>query len=215
MVVSTQVYAEHEDLALADTIRSLQDVDIGVVSDAGTDPDHEVYFFWFEAPDFGAVDSALEEDHTVAHFSTIFENEGRRVYRIEYTPEAKLISPPLTEIGGITLEAQNHLRGWLLELQFQDHAGIYELNEYVTDEEIRLDILELQQTEASHDRPDHGLTEPQREALIAAYVNGYYNEPRETSLETLAELLDISPTAVSGRLRRGSARLVEEVLVED
>lgn len=215
MPVSARVYTEHEDLALADTIRSLSDVEIGVVSDAATDPDHDVYFFWFETGDFERVESALAADHTVETFSTIFENDDRRTYRIEYTPRAKLISPPLAEVGGITRDARSHLNGWLLELQFQDHAGVFELSDYVTEEGIRLDILELQQTEETHEEPDFGLTDRQREALLAAYVNGYYDEPRDASLESLATLLDISPSAVSGRLRRGSARLVEEVLVDD
>lgn len=215
MVITAHVYAEHPDLALTHTIRSLGDVQLGVVSDAGTDPDHDVSFIWAEAADFDEVESALAEDPTVAEFSSIVENGDRRTYRIEYSGQAKLVSPPLTEIGGITQEARSHLNGWLLELRFQNHEGLYALDEYAKSEGIQLDVFDLQHTEDTHDRADFGLTDSQREALVAAFVNGYYDEPRETSLEELAALLDISPTAVSGRLRRGSARLIEEVLLDD
>jgi len=214
-VISARVYAEHPDLALTHTIRSLPDVDVGVVSDAGTDPQHDVYFFWFEADDFEAVERALKADHTVADYSVIVERGNRRTYRIEYSDEAKLLTPAMTEIGGITLESRSHSNGWVLRMHLTDHDGLYALSEYATEEGIRLEILSLKQTEETYDRFDLGLTAEQREALVAAFVHGYYDEPRRTSLEGLASLLEISPTAVSGRLRRASERLVEEVLVEE
>lgn len=214
-MISARVYAEHPDLALTHTIRSLPDVKIGVVSDAGTDPQHDVYFFWFEASDFDAVEAALEADHTVADFSVIVDRGDQRTYRIEYSDRAKLLTPAMTEIGGLTLESRSHSNGWELLLHLTDHDGLYALSEYATEEGIRLEILSLKQTEETYDRFDFGLTEPQREALVAAFVHGYYDEPRRTSLESLAALLDISPTALSGRLRRGSARLIEEVLLDE
>jgi predicted DNA binding protein len=214
-VIAARVYAEHPDLALTHTIRSLPDVDIGVVSDAGTDPQHDVYFFWFEASDFEAVESALDEDHTVADYAVIVEREDRRTYRIEYSEEAKLLTPAMTEVGGLILESRSHSNGWELRIHLTDHDGLYALSEYAAGEGIRLEILSLKQTEETYDRFDLGLTDEQREALVAAFVHGYFDEPRRTSLEGLASLLGISQTAVSGRLRRASASLVEEVLVEE
>lgn len=215
MVIKAHVYVEHPKLALAPTIQSLPDVEIGVVSDAGTDPDHDSSVFWITAPEFEAVEAALAADETVASFSTIAERDDQRTYRIEYSPEAKLVSPPLTETGSLTQEAVSHLNGWLLTLHFRDHDGLYALSEYAAAEDITVDIVDLQQTDGKADQPEFGLTEPQRDALVAAFVHGYYDDPRETSLEELAELLDISPTAVSGRLRRGSARLIEAVLLDE
>lgn len=215
MVIKANVYVEHPQMALAHTIRSLSDVEIGVVSDAGTDPDHNVNFFWVRAPEFDAVETALEEDPTVASFSAIVDMEEQRTYRIEYSDHAKLVSPPLTEIGSLTQEAKSHLNGWLLTLHFRDHDGLYALNEYAREENITIDVLDLHQVDGAGESSEFGLTEPQREALVAAFLHGYYDDPRETSLEELAEILDISPTAVSGRLRRGAARLIEHVLLED
>ncbi|MFB6219622.1 MAG: helix-turn-helix domain-containing protein [Halobacteriaceae archaeon] len=215
MAVSAQVYVRHPDLALADTIRSLPEADIGVVSDASTDPYNDAYFFWVRAPDFEAVEAALAADHTVAEFSRVAGGDRRQTYRIDYSPEATLISPLVADAGAVTVESRSHRKGWLLELRLESHDGLYELSERTGDRGIKLDVLELQQTDPLLDQPDLGLTDAQREALVAAFVNGYYDEPRETFLDDLADILDISPTAVSGRLRRGSARLVGEVLVDD
>lgn len=214
-MITTKVYAEHPDLALSHTIRSLPDVEIGVVSDAGTDPRNEVYYFWIEASDFDAVDAALEADHTVADFSVIVETETRRTYRVEYSDQALVVTPTITELGGLTLEATSRSGGWVLHLQLEDHAALYALNEWAREVGLRLDVLELQQRDTGNGRTDFGLTESQREALVGAFVKGYYDEPRESSLEELASLLGITPSAVSGRLRRGSAQLIESVLIEE
>ncbi len=56
------------------------------------------------------------------------------------------------------------------------------------------------------------LTEPQREAIAEAYRQGYYDVPREISLEELANELDISHQALSERLRRANRVLAGEQL---
>ncbi|SDX80769.1 helix-turn-helix domain-containing protein [Halopenitus persicus] len=215
MIVSTSVYVAHPDLALSPTIRALPDAEIGVVSDTGTDPVHDGHVFWVEAPDFTAFEEALAADHTVASFTSVTESDPRRTYRIEYTDAATLITPPVSAAGGLVLESRSHRDGWKLRLELQDHETMEELSAFADRNGIRFTVLELRQTEDPAEESAFGLTEPQIEALVNAYRNGYYDDPREITLEGLSELLGISRTAVSGRLRRGSARLIEEVLVDD
>jgi predicted DNA binding protein len=215
MVLSATVYVEHRDMALVPTIRALPEATIQVVSDAGTDPQHDVHYFRIEASDFDDVDAALADDHTVGSFRVILEEGDRRIYCVEYSDGVTLVTPAITEIGGLTLESRSDSNGWLLDLQLEDHDALYQLNEYASERGVHLDVVRLDHTAKTYDRRDYGLTEPQREALLAAYVNGYYDDPRRISLEELTEYLEVSPTAASGRLRRASARLVEEVLVDD
>lgn len=215
MVIATKLYVEHPDLPLTPTIRALPDVDLGVFSDAGTDPEHDVYIFWIEAPDFDAVEGALAEDHTVADFSVILESESRWTYRIEYSDDSMPITPAIVETGGLTVEARSYSNGWMLHLQLRDHDALFSLNEYAKENDVHLDILELHQTEGRDELLEFGLTESQREALVTAFVQGYYDKPRNASLEELASTLGISSTAASGRLRRGSAQLIEEILLDD
>ncbi len=214
MPISAQVYVKHPHLALAQTIRTLPDAEIGVVSDAGTDPQNDANFFWIEASDFEAVETALADDSTVAEFTPIITDDVRQTYRITYTPDTKLISPRVIEVGGIVVESRSYLSGWMLGLSLQNNEALYELNEYAKTEDIYFDVVELQHGHAVREVPDFGLTEAQRETLIAAYLHGHYDDPREALLEDLAELLDISRTAVSGRLRRGSANLIEAVIAD-
>lgn len=66
-------------------------------------------------------------------------------------------------------------------------------------------------TPASADRhAEDMLTAKQREAFLVALQSGYYERPRRTSQEEIAEELDISQGAVSKRLTAARRRIAEE-----
>ena len=215
MTISTTVYVAHPDLGLVPTIRSVDDIEIGVVPDAGTDPEHNVYFFWVEAPDFDVVEAALAADHTVDEHTVVSETPDRRTYRITYSDRATLISPVITEMDGLMLDSRSHSDGWVVELRLPDHNTLYRLGERADEMDIQFNVLEIHQDDPDAATSEFALTEPQIEALVSAYEHGYYDEPRETSLEELGSILGISRTAVSGRLKRASSRLIEERLDYD
>jgi predicted DNA binding protein len=54
---------------------------------------------------------------------------------------------------------------------------------------------------------EFGLAERQRDALITALEPGYFVVPREATTAELADELDVSPRAISQRLRRGIRNL--------
>lgn len=60
--------------------------------------------------------------------------------------------------------------------------------------------------------PGDGLTDRQYEALRTAYELGYFNIPRQASLEEVAAELDISASSVSERLRRAQTQLIQETV---
>lgn len=59
-----------------------------------------------------------------------------------------------------------------------------------------------------------GLTDRQREALVAAWDAGYYDVPRSGGIETVAAELDCAASTASALLRRAEARLVGDALDE-
>lgn len=59
---------------------------------------------------------------------------------------------------------------------------------------------------------DH-LTARQQEVIRTAYALGYYDVPRETSTEGVAEALDLDPSTVSEHLQRAEQNLVDDILI--
>lgn len=65
------------------------------------------------------------------------------------------------------------------------------------------------------ERPKTGqysYTDEQQETLLTALELGYFEIPRETSLEEVANVMNISTDAVSEQLRRGQANLVHDTM---
>jgi predicted DNA binding protein len=61
--------------------------------------------------------------------------------------------------------------------------------------------------------PWFGLTDPQREALVLAVEEGYYDIPRTCTTVELAEELGISDQAVTERLRRAINTLTKNTVL--
>ncbi|MDG5776100.1 helix-turn-helix domain-containing protein [Haloarculaceae archaeon H-GB1-1] len=214
MTIIAKVYFSHPDMALANVIMTLPDLEFRVLQEVSTDPEHDQYFIVVETDDVEGLEEALDGDHTVASAQRMSEYDDQLVYGIEFAPQAILLASRVTSEGGFSLEAHRHDEGWIERWQLPDRESLREIWEFAQDEEFTLDIRELYRI-TDQDRLDSGtLTDQQRRTLAVAYANGYFDEPRDITLEGLAEELDISPTAASGRLRRGMKKLVESSIHE-
>ncbi|GAD52741.1 bacterio-opsin activator domain-containing protein [Halarchaeum acidiphilum MH1-52-1] len=204
----------HEDLALTPTILAHASDELRVVSQSATDPETGQFFFLVEGADAG-FEAALDADHTVSDWTLVAEEGGTRVYRIGHPDDAILLSPMVTEVGGLMLESKSAERGWTVRLQLADREALSELWEFCEREGVDFELKRTFRQEGWASGEPSTLTDAQREALVTAYERGYFDEPRGASLADLADALGISPTAVSGRLRRGTAQLVESSLLEE
>jgi predicted DNA binding protein len=213
MSLITIVHIAHEDLALSPTIRECPDVRIRVMSQSVTDPDTGLFFFYVENGG-EAFEAAIERDHTVVEWMQVSDTDSGTVYRLEHTPETLLLSPKTIELGGLMRDATSDSTGWTVRLQFEDREALSQLWEYCQEAGITFDLQRLFRDQSWVDAELTALTDPQLDALVTAYEEGYFEEPRTSSLEELAAQLDISPTAVGGRIRRGTAALIETTLTE-
>ncbi|WP_458210176.1 helix-turn-helix domain-containing protein [Haladaptatus sp. NG-SE-30] len=207
----------HPDLALIPTIRTVTDYSIQVVPHSATDPETGMFFFLVKNEEgvFESFEQALDDDHTVEK-SLLVSNSGiTRLYRLCHTDETKLISPKTIEVGGLMIEAESNRRNWAVKLQLPDRDALATLVDFCENECISFELARMYRQDELMVGQPMKLTKAQRTALVAAYEQGYFKEPRDTSLENLADQLEISPTAVGGRLRRGMDELIRAILIEE
>lgn len=219
MAIVTEVRFAHERGALAHTINQAPDVEVNVVPEASTDPEQNLYVFRFEGIDSASVRDLLEADHTVHRIQpmTGFEEE---LWGVVFAEETELMGPLVTSHDGFVLEAQSSspeddLRGWYEEWLLPDRRALHDIWQRAREDGFDFEVLEFR--EQGREDPKYtgpnDITEEQREALLMAFERGYFEEPRETSLEELATELDVSASAVGARLRRGMKSLVRSSLV--
>lgn len=222
MVIVTEVRFAHEDGVLTATFSRLSDLDATVVRETSTDPGQTVYVLRFEYDGPADIRQVLAEDPTVRNVEPMSGFETQKLWAVEFTSDAKFLNPEVTGEDGFVLDARSsnageQPRGWHEHWLLPDREALHDIWQYAREEAFEFEVLAFRnqgRTDPEYPGPT-APTDEQREALVAAYEQGYFVEPRETSLEELADSLDLSPTAVGGRLRRGMKALIGMTVVVD
>jgi predicted DNA binding protein len=168
-----------------------------------------MHYFIINTDSIQEFEEKVESDHTVATVQKVPSYENQPVYRIEFTPDTLLLGSIVTEENGFALNAYRHSEGWIERWQLPDHESLEKIWNFADDQSFMFEICEIHQVSNCGNGENHGLTKKQQKLLAIAYTNGYFDRPREMTLEEIAEKLDISTSAASGRLRRGLKKLIE------
>ena len=95
---------------------------------------------------------------------------------------------------------------------FTDRDSLSSFYELV-DEDLSLDLVRVFERSNTATYGEFELTDEQRDALVHAFEMDYFAVPKRATIEEVAASLGISPQAVSQRLRRGHANLIESALI--
>lgn len=215
MSITAKIHIEHELLALIPTVQRLGDISIRVITQGNTDPGSTVFPFFIEYDDRERLEAALDEDPTVEAYKCVdWMGEGG-IYYIEHTEQTELISTVATGVNGFLIHTETADGGWRVRLLLPNREALSEIWEYARTNDISMEILEIYGNSNTNDETSYGLTEEQRVALKTVYEHGYFNEPRDISLDEAAAEIGLSSTAMSGRLRRGMRNLISSTIADD
>lgn len=177
------------------------------------------------------VEAALADASFVESFSVLDDGDGGRASGGDGGPRRYKVRPAvgLDEYWADELDDVAELRalaetdsdvdcirvapwGWVQRGWFADRETLARFREFWGSVGgFRLRRL----TPDAGDAPgDGGLTDRQREALVTAHELGYFDVPRGCSLDAVADELGIGASALSERLRRAQARLVETTVAQ-
>ena len=220
MAVLATVQFTHEDGALVHTLQELPELGVRVLREAGTDPENPTSVFMFDGGSLDTIETALAADPSVEMTHPMPNYQGRHVFGIEFTSETRLLAPLVTEQRGFSLEAKRTkpdagMDGWWERWLFPSREGLNTVWKRARAEDFQFNIVSINEFHPEGSAETGALTQEQRDTLLFAHKQGYFEEPRKTSLEDLASKMDLSSTAVGGRIRRGVNALVKSTVVQD
>jgi predicted DNA binding protein len=199
------------EIALSETARQLPDVYFYVEQTAMADTD-DTLNLWIATDDPSAIDGALEDDPSVTDHERLKGNDDEYLYRVTLAKEVRLVRELVHGYDGTITEVYGDADGWTLEVRFPDRERFSELDDEFEGFGIHPTYETIESIDDSEDEPMNVLTDSQRRSIELAVDRGYYQVPREVSLQELAREMDISHQALSERLRRAEKRLAEEKL---
>jgi predicted DNA binding protein len=133
--------------------------------------------------------------------------------RAEWESEYFGVLSALAETNIVVLSGVGTIDGWHFEVRGESREAISEFRTSCQSHDIPIEITAVHALLPVQDS-GYELTETQREALVSAYEHGYFDSPRESSLEEIAAELGITQQSLSSRLRRGHRRLIEGALID-
>lgn len=175
-------------------------------------------YFWVISSDGRLAEIlALFESFTEIRSVTLLEAlDGKGLFEIDWHPGHLGLLDALARSDVTVLSAKGSAHGWLFELRSANRSEFATFQQHCRQLGISVSLAHVSELSELRAGTVHCLTDEQREALELAYSEGYYDDPRGTTLEALADQLGISRQALSARLRRGYRALIEQgVLYHD
>lgn len=174
-----------------------------------------VPFFWVWGDDLEGFDDRLRAEPAVSTGRPLARTERGALYRIEWTGEMSTVVRGLFDLEFTLLSGEADAKRWRFEIRFGDGDAASAFQSYLIDHGVPHELTRVHGLTDLSSHAGTGLTEKQRETLVAAYDGGYFSVPREMTIEELADGLDIASSSASDRLRRAVERLVEGTMIAE
>ncbi len=212
MSVFGEFYVPSNAFALHETLNSVSDMVIEIERVVATDEVLAPYF-WVSGEQPATFEDAVADDPTIQNLEQLDEFQETALYRAEWTSHVQSIVYIYTEINAVVLEATGSNERWELRIRFDDREQLDKFQEYCHENEIAFNLQQLYDLSQPKTGGQYGLTPKQQEALVKAWEEGYFETPREASLEDVAEQLDITQQSLSKRVHRAHQSLIGNTLI--
>ena len=168
-------------------------------------------YFWVRGVETENIEGAFEPHSGVSNIRLIDNVEDEYLMRAEWEPAYFGVLSALAKAKVVVLSGIGTKDEWRFEVRGETQDAIADFRRYCQKNDVPIAIRAVHAMLPIQGE-GYELTETQREALVLAYERGYFNTPRESSLEEIATELDITQQSLSSRLRRGHRRLIAATL---
>ena len=210
---------EKEARVLRDTLAAVPDVTVTVDGVQWLPESPTKVHFEAGGGDLDAFERALADDPTVTAFRRLSDVANGRLYSATLSSDGRDESTYhlVADQDGLVLHMTARGDTARIRARFPTREALFAYREACQARGIafRLDRLFTEEPGATAGADRFGLTEAQREGLLAALEMGYFEIPRRTTLEAVADELGISTQALSTRLRRAESTLLRHTLDTD
>jgi len=204
------------DLVLSAALDAAPDVTVELDTQMASGMGAPTFVFWAFGGDVEALEAGLDRDPSVRSTTCVERRDGKRLYRTRLDDDEVLsVYPVYQRLGAAPMDATGTADGWQRRVRFPDRDAVVEMRQFCTDNDVSFRLHRLYTPSDSEVVDEFGLSSEQRRALVAAERAGYFDVPRQISLDELGDELDVSGQSASERLRRGVSELVTHTVLSD
>lgn len=157
--------------------------------------------------------ATLEADSRLSGVRELERTDEGAFYRAEWEVDSPLVEC-IARSDGVIIEAEGDVDEWRLKIWFEGGTSPSTFQQCCADRDVPIEVDRVTSLAEVLSDDDASASGPQREAMVLAYREGYFEEPRQVSQAEIADELGISSSAAGRRLRRGFENLVGETLID-
>ena len=169
-------------------------------------------YFWVRGTEIDDIESAFTEHPGVKGIRLVDSVGDEYLLRVEWARDYDDVLTVLAETEVPLIGATGTDQQWTFEIRGDERSDIAAFQRRCQELNIPITLTELHALTPIETTTEAGLTDTQQEALELAYERGYFESPREVTLEELGDELGISQQAVGSRLRGGIKHVLESTL---
>ncbi|WP_135822398.1 helix-turn-helix domain-containing protein [Halostella litorea] len=215
MSIIAELTIPTSEFALGQTLQAIPDITVEFERVVTHSQEWVMPFLWVKTDDMETVHREITADPTVEEATVADQFDGVVLYQIRWSAEIRELINAIFDQSGVLIEGTANASNWDILVQFDNHQSLGKIKEYFQPGRTAFTLERLYSPETPRE-VEFNLTAAQRDTLVMAIERGFFEVPRETTLEDLASELDITSTAVSERLRRAICTLGKNALsIED
>lgn len=172
-------------------------------------------YFWVWNTDTEGLLTLLQNQPALESVGLIDEVGSGALFRASWNLDAVGVLTGVLETDITLISGEGTTEEWVFRFRAESNEQISAFQEYCRDHGIGATLLRIQALSDMGTGQKYNLTAEQREALVLAFTEGYYDDPRGADLGVLADQLDITRPSVSARLRRGYRNLIGSTLIHE
>lgn len=169
-------------------------------------------YFWVRGTTVDDVEGAFLEHPGVKGIQFIDSVEDEHLLRVEWAVDYDDVLTTLTETQIALIEAVGTDEQWTFDIRGDTRGDIADFQSRCRELDIPITLTELHALTPVETGTEAALTDTQQEALVLAYERGYFESPREATMEEIGDELGITQQAVASRLRRGIKHILGSTL---
>lgn len=171
-------------------------------------------YFWVRDGDAAHIRDSLADEPAFLSVALVDDLGDGGLFRAQWDPEVEGVLTAVLESEVTLLSGVGTKGNWTFELRAEDTDQIAAFQQYCTAHDITATLTRLKSLTEMHAGDEYDLTADQHEALLLAFEEGYYDDPRRTDLQALADQLGISRPSFADRLNRGIRNVLGSTIAQ-
>lgn len=176
--------------------------------------DTVVPYFWVRGTEVDDIESEFSDHPGVVGIHLVDSVEDQYLLRVKWSVEYDGVLSTLAETEVPLIQAEGTNQQWTFDIRGDDQQDIAAFQQRCRELDIPITLTQLHALTLIESDTEAALTDTQQEALVLAYNHGYFNSPRDVTMEELGDELGITQQAVASRLRRGIKHIIGTSLSE-